>query len=487
MSTTLSPAPALATLRSLNDLPGPRPMPLVGNALQVKLSRLHQDIEAWALQYGPLMRVKLGRVTVMVVTDHELFHTLLRQRPEQFSRPSRMAEVMGEMGLPQGVFLAEGEQWARQRRMVMASFAPGQVRSYFPSLLRVTHKLKQRWQATVARQDDIDLQADLMRFTVDAVAGLAFGVEVDTLSSDGDVIQQHLDQIFPTIWRRVHALVPYWRVVKLPRDRALDHSVKVVHEAIAGFMADARVRLQDPARRASPPNLLEAMLVAADEPGSGMTDTDVCGNVFTMLLAGEDTTATSLSWLIHLLWGQPAILARLKAEVDAVMPEELAAWTPDHLERLDLLEACIHESMRLKPVGPFNVVEALSDTEVAGVHVPKGTPVLLLMRHDCLQEQYFEQAQQFKPERWMAGQAAASQHGPKRVSMPFGGGPRICPGRYLALMEIKLAMAMLLQQFDINFVGRDDGQEPLEHMALTMVPMGLRMRLRVRSPFPVTA
>jgi len=275
--------------------------------------------------------------------------------------------------------------------------------------------------------------------------------------------------------------------VKLPRDRALDHSVKVVHEAIAGFMADARVRLQDPARRASPPNLLEAMLVAADEPGSGMTDTDVCGNVFTMLLAGEDTTATSLSWLIHLLWGQPAILARLKAEVDAVMPEELAAWTPDHLERLDLLEACIHESMRLKPVGPFNVVEALSDTEVAGVHVPKGTPVLLLMRHDCLQEQYFEQAQQFKPERWMAGQAAASQHGPKRVSMPFGGGPRICPGRYLALMEIKLAMAMLLQQFDINFVGRDDGQEPLEHMALTMVPMGLRMRLRVRSPFPVTA
>jgi cytochrome P450 len=487
MSTTLSSAPAQAGLRRLKDLPGPRPMPLVGNALQVKLSRLHQDIEAWALQYGPLMRVKLGRVSVMVVTDHELFHSLLRQRPEQFGRPSRMAEVMGEMGLPQGVFLAEGEQWARQRRMVMASFAPGQVRSYFPSLLRVTHKLKQRWQATVARQGDIDLQADLMRFTVDAVAGLAFGVEVDTLSSDGDVIQQHLDQIFPTIWRRVHALVPYWRVVKLPRDRALDHSVKVVHEAIAGFMADARVRLEDPARRASPPNLLEAMLVAADEPGSGMTDTDVCGNVFTMLLAGEDTTATSLSWLIHLLWGQPAILARLKAEVDLVMPAELGAWTPDHLEQLDLLEACIHESMRLKPVGPFNVVEALSDTEVAGVQVPQGTPVLLLMRHDCLQEKYFEQAQQFKPERWMAGQAAASQHGPKRVSMPFGGGPRICPGRYLAIMEIKLAMAMLLQQFDIAFVGRDDGQEPPEHMALTMVPMGLRMRLRARSPSPVTA
>jgi cytochrome P450 len=371
--------------------------------------------------------------------------------------------------------------------MVMASFAPARVRSYFPALLDVTQRLRQRWQPAAMAGRDIDLQADLMRFTVDAVAGLAFGVEVDTLSSDGDVIQRHLDQIFPTIWRRAQALLPYWRYLKLPRDRALDRSVQAVNVAIAGFMADARERLQDPARRAAPPNLLEAMLVAADEPGSGVSDGDVAGNVFTMLLAGEDTTATSLSWLIHLLWGNPACLAQARAEVDRVMPAELAEWTSEQLSQLDFMEACIHESMRLKPVGPFNVVEALSDTQVAGVRIRQGTPVLLVMRHDCLQERYFEHARQFKPDRWLAGAEAAAQHGPKRVSLPFGAGPRICPGRYLALMEIKLALAMLLQHFDITAVGRSDGLPPPEHMALTMVPQGLHMRLQPRQPEAGTA
>ncbi len=478
-----NPADAPPTTRSLRDLPGPRPWPLVGNALQVRLSRLHLDMEDWVRQYGPVMRVQLGGIPILVVSDHELFHTLLRDRPEQFGRPSRMAEVMLEMGMPPGVFVAEGEQWARQRRMVMASFAPARVRSYFPALLGVTQRLRQRWQPAAAAGHDIDLQADLMRFTVDAVAGLAFGVEVDTLSSDGDVIQRHLDQIFPTIWRRAQALVPYWRYLKLPRDRALDRSVQAVNVAIAGFMAEARERLQDPARRAAPPNLLEAMLVAADEPGSGVSDGDVAGNVFTMLLAGEDTTATSLSWLIHLLWGNPACLAQARAEVDRVMPAELSDWTSDHLSQLDFMEACIHESMRLKPVGPFNVVEALSDTEVADVRIRKGTPVLLVMRHDCLQERYFAHARQFKPERWLAGAEASAQHGLKRVSLPFGAGPRICPGRYLALMEIKLALAMLLQHFDITAVGRPDGQAPPEHMALTMVPLGLHMRLKPRQPW----
>lgn len=474
-----------APTRRLRDLPGPPPWPLVGNALQVRLSRLHQDMEAWVRQYGPLMRVQLGGIPILVVSDHAVINTLLRDRPGQFRRPSRMAEVMLEMGISPGVFVAEGEHWARQRRMVMASFAPGQVRSYFPSLLGVTQRLRTRWQGAARRGESIDLQSDLMRFTVDAVAGLAFGAEVNTLSSDGDVIQRHLDQIFPTIWRRAQALVPYWRHVKLPRDRALDRSVQAVNAAIAQFMTAGRVRLQDPDRRAAPPNLLEAMLVAADEPGSGMTDADVAGNVFTMLLAGEDTTATSLSWMIELLGRNPEALRRAREEVDRVMPP-LGEWTPDHLAQLDYIEACIHETMRLKPVGPFNVVEALSDTVVADVRIRQGTSVLLVMRHDCLQEAHFKEADRFRPERWLQGDDAAANSGAKRVSLPFGAGPRICPGRYLALLEIKLATAMLLQHFDIEAVSTPDGREAQEHMALTMVPVGLRMQLRERQPVVTT-
>ncbi|MBI2733403.1 MAG: cytochrome P450, partial [Aquabacterium sp.] len=231
---------------------------------------------------------------------------------------------------------------------------------------------------------------------------------------------------------------------------------------------------------ASPHNLLEAMIVAADEPDSGMSDDDVMGNVFTMLLAGEDTTATSLSWMLYLMSRHPETLQRARQEVEQHLGD-LQTWTADDLGKLDYLEACIHESMRLKPVGPFNVVQALKDTVVGDVQIRAGTSVLLVMRHDTLDEATFVQADRFMPERWLDEATHLAPHHAKRVSMPFGAGPRICPGRYLALLEIKLVAAMLLQRFDIVGVDTPDGQEAEEHMALTMVPVGLKMRLQLRA------
>jgi cytochrome P450 len=467
-------------LRRLRDLPGPRRWPLVGNALQVQLHKVHQNVESWVKRYGPMLYVRIGAFPLLVVSDHELIASLLRDRPDTFRRASRLQEIMFEMGIEDGVLVAEGANWAKQRRMVMASFAPGQVRNYLPSLLTVAARLRTRFEQAAQHGQAIDLQADLMRFTVDAISGLAFGMDVNTIESNDDVIQRHLDQIFPTIWRRSQAIVRYWKVFKLPRDRRMDRSVKAVNVAIRGFMGEARERLQDPARRAAPHNLLEAMIVAADEPGSGMSDEDVVGNVFTMLLAGEDTTATSLSWMIYLMSRNPQTLQRARQEVDTCLGG-LKDWTADDLGKLDYLEACIHESMRLKPVAPFNAVQALKDTVVGDVQIRAGTSVLLVMRHDTLSDDTFPQAERFMPERWLDEGAQLAPHHAKRVSMPFGAGPRICPGRYLALLEIKLVAAMLLQHFDIVRVDTPDGKDADEHMALTMVPVGLKMHIRPRT------
>ena len=479
-------APLPAGVHHMRDLPGPRQWPLVGNALQVRLNRMHQDVEKWARQYGPMFQVHLGREPVLVLSDHGMIASVLRDRPESFRRPSRMQEIIAEMGIADGVFVAEGEHWARQRRMIMASFAPGHVRAYFPALLNVAGRLKRRWLIASDISRPVDLQSDLMRFTVDVISGLAFGVDVNTLASRDDVIQRHLDKVLPTIWRRTHAVVPYWRWFKLPRDRAMERSVAEVNKAIREFIAAARLRLQDPGRRAAPQNLLEAMLVAADEPNSGMSDDDVVGNVFTMLLAGEDTTATSISWMLYLLSRHPNAMQRVRDEVDEVLGRPLETWTPEDLGRLDYLEACIHESMRMKPVGPFNVVETLRDVVIGDVFVPKGTSVVGLMRHDAMNEQLFQEAGQFRPERWLAGEGAGMQSDhARRISMPFGAGPRICPGRYLALMEIKLAVAMLFQHFGIVSLDTPDGREAQEHMSFTMTPVGLTMTVRERKHSPL--
>jgi cytochrome P450 len=194
-----------------------------------------------------------------------------------------------------------------------------------------------------------------------------------------------------------------------------------------------------------------------------------------MLLAGEDTTANSIAWLVYLLKRHPEALDQATQEVRRLAPDS-AAFSLEQMDALQYLDACINEAMRLKPVAPFMPLEAVHDTVVGDVQVPRGTVVWAVLRHDTVDAAHFADPLAFKPQRWLAGADSADALD-RRASIPFGSGPRTCPGRYLALLEIKTAMAMLLSQFVIDAVDTPDGQEARELMAFVMSPVGLRMRL----------
>jgi cytochrome P450 len=472
-------------LRQFEDLPGPRGWPVVGNAFQLTPASAHLQMEQWASEFGSVFRLQMGKRRIVVVSDHQMVAGILRDRPDGFSRTSRLAVIGKEMGLPPGVFSSNGDVWKRQRRMVMAGFDPAHVRSYFPSLQVVAGRLAGRWQLAARDGRSIDLQADLMRYTVDTIAGLAFGAEVNTLESDGDVIQQHLDKIFPKLFTRNISPIPWWRLRRSASDKQLERSIVAVMAAVEGFVAQARARMAaNPALAAHPHNLLEAMIAAADQPDSGIDDAQVMGNVLTMLLAGEDTTANTLAWMIHLLWQNPDALARATEEVRRVCGD-VKAPTLEQMAQLDYVEACAHETMRLKPVAPLMPQEVNRDVVVGDVQLRKGMVVVNLLRVDAVSEAHMPNPKAFLPQRWLGDEAhphgaAQLAQSAKRVSMPFGAGPRICPGRYLALLEMKMAMATLLGRFDIASVATVDGQAPRERLSFTMTPVGLRMRLRDR-------
>jgi cytochrome P450 len=463
------------TLRRLRDLPGPSGVPILGNALQFRSSAFHLKLESWARIYGPYYKLSAPRRDLLVVSDHAAVAKVLRDRPSGFSRTARLREIGQEMGLQPGVFSAEGDDWLRQRRMVMAGFDPGHVRGYFPALVQVAQRLGKRWERAAQSLNPIDLQSDLMRYTVDTIAGLAFGAAVDTLGSDTDVIQQHLDKIFPALFRRITAPIPLWRMLPSADDRALARSMVEVNRAVDGFIAQARARMQHDAQlRTKPGNLLEAMISEADKPNSGLSDTQVAGNVLDMLLAGEDTTANTIAWMIYLLWTHPETLQLAKDEIETHVVD-LHSPTMDEMDKLHYLKACIQETMRLKPVGPQLPLQANRDTTVGDVLVLKGTVVINLLRSDNMREDLVDHANEFRPERWL------QEHNPaKRISIPFGAGPRICPGRYLALLEMKIAMTVLLGQFEITHVGTADGLPPQERLSFAMMPVGLLMQLNRR-------
>jgi cytochrome P450 len=474
MSAVTAPLPT----RRIRELPGPPGLPILGNALQLKSTRLHLVAEAWSRKYGDYFRIRIGRRELLVVADRDAIAGMLRDRPDGFQRNTRLSEVAKKMGFG-GLFSSNGEHWRRQRPMVMASFDPAHIKTYFPALVRVTERFARRWRRAAAAGASIELQPDLMRYTVDVTAGLALGADINTLESDDEVIQSHLDKVLPAVFKRLmspfpklHALLPrYWR---LPRHR------RALQRAVDGFIAQARERMsRNPQLRTHPTNLIEAMIAARDNEGSGLDDGAVSGNVLTMLLAGEDTTANTLAWMIYFLSRHPGALRRARDEVRAVIGTGAVPTQQEQVSALHFVEACMHETMRLKPVAPIMINEAVRDGVVAGIEVPKGQLVLCLMRRGATDERHFRNAVTFDPDRWLgdgaAGKAASSA---KRVAMPFGAGPRLCPGRYLAMLEIKMVIAMLLSSFEIQSVTTPDGGDAQEALAFTMAPVGLRMRVR---------
>ena len=464
---------------NLDDLPGPKGWPLLGNLPQIETPRLHLQCEAWARQYGTLYRLRFGRKTMVVLSDSALIAGLLRDRPAGWRRMRTMRSVINEMG-GDGVFSAEGDDWKRQRRLVMSAFDPGHLARFFPSLIRVTERLDRRLAGIAKHGRPIDLQAQLMRYTVDVTAGLAFGSDVNTIESEGDVLQTHLDKLFPMIYRRLNLPFPYWRRFRLPADRAFDRHLAEVFRAVHGFIAEARQRLVDePARATHPHNLLEALLSARDADGSALSERQVIGNVITVLLAGEDTTANTLCWTLWLLHRHPEAWQALVTEVDAALGAERMPADIAELRELPYLEACVQETMRLHPVAPLMFLEPNADTQLGALRVPKGTTVFCVMRKGADEATLGPDAARFDPARWIDANSAAKT-ALNQASRPFGGGPRLCPGRYLALAEMKMVLALIARNYRLVEVGTEGGEPPAELLSFAMSPVGLRMQLAAR-------
>jgi cytochrome P450 len=133
--------------------------------------------------------------------------------------------------------------------------------------------------------------------------------------------------------------------------------------------------------------------------------------------------------------------------------------------------------MRLKPVAPFLGLETNREVEIGGVLVPERTPVLVITRHAGMDPVDFPEPEAFRPERWL-GEKRAAADDPARKLFPFGGGPRFCPGRYLALAEIKMAMSMVTRNFKLEV---RPGAEPVRELfTFTMTPSSLPVVLTPR-------
>jgi cytochrome P450 len=460
------------------DLPGPKGLPLLGNLRQIDPRRFHLTIENWAREFGPVYRFSLVKRQFVVLSDRDTIATILHDRPDTFRRSSRTARMLEETGT-RGLFTAEGDEWRRQRKLVMRALTPEVIQRFFPTLAMLTERLRLRWLAALAAGRRIDVLRDLKAYTLDVTIGLAMGQDINTLEHEDNTLQRDIEFIFRCVARRLITAVEYWHAVKLPVDLEAEAAAARIQRAITGFIAQTRARLEaEPQLRGKPSNLLEALVAARDEPDSGFSDREVIGNAITMVFAGEDTTSNTIAWLLNLLPQSPAAMDAAAAEVDRLLGQDRVARALPLLDRMEYLDAATREAMRLKPVAPFMAAEPIVDTQIGGVLAPAGTVLFLLLRIAAEREGGLDQPQCFMPERWLGEGAAGFAADPSRKLFPFGGGPRFCPGRFLAMAEIKMVMSMLLRNFTFTL---DPDAPPVEEcFTFTMTPSALPLVLRAR-------
>jgi cytochrome P450 len=448
--------------------------------LQLNPSRVHLILENWAKQLGPVFRLALGSRDVLVTGSFEGVHHVLQARPAEFRRLSSVEISFRELGLD-GVFSAEGDVWRRQRKLMMPAFSTRQLQTLFPAIVSKTRQLCERWNEAARSERVVEVRTDLLRYTADVSSYAVFGHDIDTLGGCQPGLQRELARIFHTINRRLAAPFPYWRLIRLPSDRAADRSLRRVQSYIVDLIARARTELErDSSEGMRSKTILNAMLAEQQhtDPAKRLSDDLVIGNVLTLFLAGEDTTANTLSWMLHYIAQQREVQHKLREEADTVLGPERVLSRPDDVTKLTYASALAQEVLRVRAAVPVLYFETLKDVELHGIALPKGTWVFTLLRNCSVDQANFSEPQHFSPERWLTGPGDGAAHNP-RALLAFGAGPRTCPGKPLALLECALVASMVARNFDVLAVGDADAVE--EQLQLTMHPHSVRVRLCARS------
>ncbi|MGB7182121.1 MAG: cytochrome P450 [Burkholderiaceae bacterium] len=449
----------------MKGLPGPFAWPIIGNVLPFLTSPPHIVLERWAAEYGSAYRYQQGGASVVAISNQTLSKEILKARPKTFRRHQRLADVIESTGF-RGVFTAEGVTWERQRRLIMRGLTPTVVNGVAGHIDTVVQRLAERW-----RIDATDPQADLKHFSMDVVMWASMGLDINCVDNPKQALSRSVDDWFKDISKQVRYPSALYAISeRLTGNRGVN-SRKVLRDAANDAINGARERHSaDPTQS----NILMALLRARLEPGTDFTDEDIIGNTATMLLAGQETTASAISWALYYLAKDTDYCGALRACVER-MPRDsdtaLGRRIPDEVQRF------CNDVLRLRPVAPMLGLTTMEPVSLGGLRLEAGQKLVLLLR---------EKDNRFGPKTLprfipLPPRPASSGAIYRDDSLAFGAGPRLCPGRYLAILEMMSVIAMVVCDFDIS-LDSSGSTDPSEGYSFSMHPERLPIRLTPRRP-----
>jgi cytochrome P450 len=410
---------------------------VVGHALSLLRDPWAFLTSLTALNSG-LVRIRLGPWTVIAVCDADLTHKVL-SNDRIFDKGGPLFDV-ARTALGDNVITTPHHRHRRQRRMIQPAFHRGRLAEYAIAMAAEIDAVTGRW----ADGDVIDVLSEMLQITTRTFLAVMF-----SQSMTSDVLGRALADV-TTIVKSLywHMLVPptftrlltrrtsrYWRA--RARLRRLVSEVVAQHRH-GGAATNDLVSSLAAARDTE----------AVDPHDQSLTDIEVFDQLAALLIAGSETTASTLSWSLYLLSRHPDVLSRLQHEVDHVLTDGPARY--EQLRELQFTEQILSEALRLYPPGWLFTRTVTIDTELCGYRLKRGTAMLyspyLLHHHD----RHFRDPQRFDPDRWQFHLPADAN----RSFVPFGAGARRCAGEHFARTEAVLALATIAHRWQLHPVAR---------------------------------
>jgi cytochrome P450 len=419
-----------------------------------------------AERLGPVFRRRLqSGAEVVYLVGPEANRLVLYTHRDHFSHEQGWTPVLGPY-FGKGLLNMDGEEWGQHRKMMNPAFTAAYMATYLPVMRRVIAARTADWTA----RGTVELYAEARRITFDVAAatlvGLETGPEVDRLRDLFNVL-----------------LHPGY-----DPERESEAAFRERMAGVEGGLRDLLLPLIDARRRgragggragdsdAPPQDVLGMLVRARDDAGQALSDEQLLAHVNILLVAGHETSTTLAAWMLYLLALHPAYLARVRAELDAVLEATGGEVTLEALRRMRLLHNAMTEAGRLQsPVrqAPRGVIKGF---DIGGYHIPAGSQVRYCIAAGHRLGAIFPEPGRFDPDRFSDERAEDKRHPYALVT--FGGGPRVCIGLNMAQVEVKTLAAHVLPAVEME---PEPGQTVRQAGIITGFPEpGIVVRVRPR-------
>jgi cytochrome P450 len=459
----------------------PPPQPYTPNFLR----RIRRGLYSW---FGLLnewdFRIPVGALRFMglnllLVNEPAAVRQVLVSEVEAFPKHPYMLWILEPL-IGRGIFAVNGEEWAQQRRLLDQAFQMAKLQRVLPQMAAACRASLARLEAQVAGDlvtgRSVDADAEMTLVTADVIVRTILSRPLEGAEAEA------IFAAFTRYQKRAGRALML-RLLRLPRRRLQGYLARDAAPIRAWLAAAIDARLNAPAAH-TPGDLLAALIEARDpETGACFSREQLLDQVCVLFLAGHETSASALGMAVYLLGCFPEVQQRLRAEVLQVLGSRAGA--PDRqlgfedLRQLSYGAAIFNETLRLYPPLSFFSRESQANTELAGSRCPMRALVTIspwvIQRH----EQHWSEPNAFRPERFLSDANADDRRWARDAFLPYGLGPRKCPGAAFAQQEALLVLAELVRRFEVL---PDPGHEPELVARLTLRSRnGIRVRLRARS------